>query len=112
MDSQKVDAFILANGKYFHDYQIGAVRDMLLNVPDDKWVILQSLQFKDPTICLIISILVGYFGIDRFFVGDIGLGVIKLLTCGGAYIWWIVDLFLIMGTARDRNMQKLQQVLV
>ena len=40
-----------------------------------------------------------------------GLGVIKLITCGGCGIWSIVDWFLIMGTARDRNMQKLQALL-
>ena len=68
-------------------------------------------QFKDPTITLIISIIGGSLGIDRFFLGDMGLGVIKLITCGGAGIWTIVDWFLVMGVARDRNMQKLQTML-
>ena len=30
MDAQKVDAFIMANGKFFPDYQVAAIRDMLL----------------------------------------------------------------------------------
>ena len=111
MDSQKVDSFIMANGKFFHDYQIGAIRELLLGADDAKWPMLQALQFKDPTITLIISIIGGSLGIDRFFVGDMGLGVIKLITCGGCGIWTIVDWFLIMGTARDRNMQKLQALL-
>lgn len=111
MDSQKVDAFIMANGKYFHDYQISAVREFLLAADDSKWPMIQALQFKDPTITLIISIIGGSLGIDRFFLGDMGLGVIKLITCGGAGIWTIVDWFLVMGVARDRNMQKLQTML-
>ena len=111
MYSQKVDSFIMANGKFFHDYQIGAIRELLLGADDAKWPMLQALQFKDPTITLIISIIGGSLGIDRFFVGDMGLGVIKLITCGGCGIWTIVDWFLIMGTARDRNMQKLQALL-
>lgn len=111
MDAQKVDAFIMANGKFFPDYQVAAIRDMLLAADDSKWSMLQVMQFKDPTICLIISLFAGSLGIDRFFIGDTGLGIAKLITCGGFGIWTIVDWFLIMGAARDKNMQKLQMVL-
>ena len=111
MDAQKVDAFIMANGKFFPDYQVAAIRDMLLAADDSKWSMLQVMQFKDPTICLIISLFAGSLGIDRFFIGDTGLGIAKLITCGGLGIWTIVDWFLIMGAARDKNMQKLQMVL-
>ena len=110
MDAQKVDAFIMANGKFFPDYQVAAIRDMLLAADDSKWSMLQVMQFKDPTICLIISLFAGSLGIDRFFIGDTGLGIAKLITCGGFGIWTIVDWFLIMGAARDKNMQKLQMV--
>ena len=111
MEAQKVDAFILANGKNFQDYQIPALREMLLNVDDNKWLVLQTLQLKDPTIALIISLLAGTLGIDRFYIGDMGLGVLKLITCGGFGIWIVVDWFLIMGSARSKNMQKLQSYL-
>lgn len=40
---------------------------------------------------LIISFLAGYFGLDRFYQGQIGWGVIKLITLGGAGIWYLVD---------------------
>ena len=108
MDMQKVDSFILVNGKYFNQYQIAAIRSLLLEAAETKWIGLQVLQFKDPTLCLILSLLVGGLGIDRFFVGDVGLGLLKLFTCGGFGIWTIIDWFLIMGTARDRNFQKLR----
>ena len=111
MEAQKVDAFILANGKNFQDYQIPALREMLLNVDDNKWLVLQTLQLKDPTIALIISLLAGTLGIDRFYIGDMGLGVLKLITCGSFGIWTVVDWFLIMGSARSKNMQKLQSYL-
>ncbi len=70
------------------------------------------MQMKDPIISLILSIIVGSLGVDRFYVGDIGLGVIKLITCGGLYIWWLVDMFLIMGKTRMRNYELLTQVLL
>ncbi|MBM4454763.1 MAG: TM2 domain-containing protein, partial [Chloroflexi bacterium] len=41
---------------------------------------------------LIISFLAGYFGLDRFYRGQIGWGVIKMITVGGAGIWYLVDL--------------------
>lgn len=111
MDAQKVDMFILSNGKFFESHQVPQIRERLLNLDDSKWALVQTLQFKDPTISLIISLLGGSLGIDRFFIGDTGLGVGKLLTCGGLGIWAIVDWFLIMDATREKNMMKLQQVL-
>ncbi len=111
MDVQKVDMFIMTNSKFFEGHQITRIRESLLTLDDSKWVMLQTLQFKDPTTVLIISILVGHFGIDRFFIGDTGLGVGKLLTCGGLGIWTIIDWFMIQEATREKNMQKLQQVL-
>lgn len=43
---------------------------------------------------LILSILLGSLGIDRFYTGHVGLGVGKLLTLGGCGIWAIVDIIL------------------
>jgi TM2 domain-containing membrane protein YozV len=78
---------------------------------ESKWKFIQMMHFKDPTLMLVVSILVGSLGIDRFIIGDIGLGMGKLLTCGGLGIWYIVDLFLIMRATREKNMQELQQFL-
>jgi TM2 domain-containing membrane protein YozV len=111
MDSQKVDMFIMTNNKFFESHQIMQIRERLLQLDDSKWIFIQTLQFKDPTTSLIISLLAGGLGIDRFYIGDTGLGVGKLLTCGGFGIWAIIDWFMIMGATREKNMAKLQQVL-
>ncbi len=101
----------MSNSKFFESHQVMPIRDRLLATDDVKWPSIQILQFKDPTVALIISILGGHFGIDRFFIGDIGLGIGKLLTCGGLGIWTLIDWFLIMGAAREKNIEKLQQML-
>jgi len=40
---------------------------------------------------MILSWLLGYLGADRFYKGQIGWGVLKLVTLGGVGIWWIID---------------------
>jgi len=111
MEAQKVDMFMIANNKYFESYHLNAIRDRLLQLDDSKWGLVQVLQFKDPTTSIIVSVLCGSLGIDRFLIGDTGMGVGKLLTCGGLGIWTIIDWFLIMGATREKNMQAFQNTL-
>ena len=47
------------------------------------------------TLTLIMSILFGSLGVDRFIMGHVGLGLLKLFTFGGCGIWWLIDLILI-----------------
>ncbi len=109
MDSQKVDMFMMMNSKYFESYHLSAIRESLMQMNDSKWNSIQMIQFKDPTTALIISLLGGQLGIDRFYIGDTGLGIAKLLTCGGFIIWAIIDWFLIMGATREKNMEMFQR---
>jgi TM2 domain-containing membrane protein YozV len=42
-------------------------------------------------IVMILSWTVGYLGADRFYQGQVLWGVLKLITCGGGGIWWLID---------------------
>jgi TM2 domain-containing membrane protein YozV len=51
---------------------------------------------KSYLVALLLSVFLGGLGIDRFYLGHIGLGVAKLLLCWATLgIWWIIDVILI-----------------
>jgi hypothetical protein len=59
---------------------------------------------KDWMVALILSLFLGGLGIDRFYLGYTGLGILKLITCGGCGIWSIIDLIMIaIGNLGDVN---------
>lgn len=106
MEQSKVDLFMMSNGEYFPEGKLFGIREKMLAMPDDKASMFYCLNLKKPLVALLLSLFVGHFGIDRMYVGDTGLGVLKLLTCGGLCIWTIIDWFLIMDVAKDVNFRK------
>ncbi|MCQ2050339.1 MAG: TM2 domain-containing protein [Candidatus Saccharibacteria bacterium] len=59
---------------------------------------------KNKTTAIILSLLLGGLGIDRFYLGYIGLGILKLLTGGVFGIMWLIDLILIIsGNLKPKN---------
>jgi hypothetical protein len=110
-NDQKVDMYIVANSKFFDRFQLAQIRERLLKVDDSKLNLIQSIPLKDPQTSLIISIFVGVYGVDRFYIGDTGMGIGKLLTCGGLGIWAVVDWFQIQTVTRKKNFEKIQPYL-
>lgn len=112
IDPQFINQLLVTYGNYLPIEHIHAIRSRL-EVTNHDEATLQIIfsQLKDPTISLILSILLGALGIDRFFIGDIGLGIGKLITGGGCSIWWIIDIFFIMDATRQKNAVKLMRLL-
>ena len=65
---------------------------------------------KSFLVAILLSIFVGTLGVDRFYLGYVGLGILKLVTLGGCGIWAIVDIILIAtGNLKDKNGVPLKQ---
>ncbi len=59
---------------------------------------------KSYVVAWLLSLLLGTFGIDRFYLGRIGTGILKLITLGGFGIWTLVDWICItLGVVRDKQ---------
>lgn len=67
-------------------------------------------QRKDRTTALLLSLFLGFLGVDRFYLGQTLLGVVKLLTGGMCGVWALIDWFLIMGATDTYNRGVVQKL--
>ena len=127
MTSEKVQ---IAWKKYVRMIPLEKHHDLYhaLNEADDQYFeVLMLLPVKKPVIALLFSIFLGHLGVDRFYVGPIGLGIGKLaLTIAGvmlpgflqfpelryilglaSIVWWIIDIFLIRKMVKQHNFEVL-----
>lgn len=59
---------------------------------------------------LLLSLFIGYFGIDRFYLGDIGLGILKIvlaLLFGIGFIWVLLNIYFGYKKAKEINFNKI-----
>jgi TM2 domain-containing membrane protein YozV len=73
-------------------------RDKRQKRSKEKIVVIQTtkkpIRKRNYLIALLLSIFLGWLGIDRFYVNHIGLGILKLITLGGLGIWWLIDIIM------------------
>lgn len=112
MDKTQINSWLMINGKNFNTKDLPIIQSRLEQVTEDKMLLLNSVELKDPTMMLVISLFFGTLGIDRFLIGDIGMGVLKLLTAGGCGIIAIMDWFTIMKKTKDKNLETFVKLMI
>lgn len=111
MEQSKLDMYVMTNQKYFPTEKMMFLKEKLRNIDEDKFALLSSIEFKDPSTMLLISILIGGLGVDRFMLGDTGMGVLKLLTGGCCGVLTIIDWCNIQKKTKEMNFNKVMMLI-
>lgn len=111
VSATKVNQWMAMNKGFFTNQQLTTISEKLTKLDEENYNTLLMVEYKDPTISLVLSIVFGCLGVDRFYIGKIGAGVGKLLTAGGLGIWWLIDIFCIQDATRDVNYEELNEFL-
>lgn len=111
MDANKIDMFFMANGKKLPAEKAVFIREKMAQIDDSRYATISSIELKDPTTMLLISIFLGELGVDRFMMGETGMGILKLLTGGLCGILWLIDLIGISKKVKEYNFNELMKIL-
>jgi TM2 domain-containing membrane protein YozV len=110
MDQIKVTAFLEQNKDFLFPnkkYTNMDVENTLMAAPDEFEMYMSSIPLRKPATVQIISVFPGSLGVDRFYLGEIGKGILKYVTFAGFGIWWIADIISAKDRCRAYNCKKL-----
>ena len=107
MEKSKVDMFIGMNAENFNPQDLMMIKEKLEKMEDDKFFMVQGAEFQKPSTIFLIAILLGW---ERFWLDDVALGIVKILTFNGCFIWWLVDIISAKERAKKYNFKKFTQV--
>lgn len=110
MEQLKVVQFLEQNKECLFpnkEYSDMDVENALMAAPDGFEMSMRAIPFRKPSTVQIISVFIGSLGVDRFYLGEIGKGILKYFTFGGFGIWWIKDIISAKDRCRAYNCKKL-----
>ncbi|MBF0577889.1 TM2 domain-containing protein [Dysgonomonas sp. GY617] len=103
MNENDIILFTINNQNKFPSHRLSIIKERLEGMTSQESIIATSLDYQDTSMIICLSVLVGYLGIDRMMIGQVLLGVIKLITFGGCFIWTIIDWFIIGNLTKEYN---------
>ncbi len=104
MEKEKVNQLLMMNAEKLPAFGLEHVRERLEKMEESEATILLG-KIKKPLTTLLLDFFLGNLGIDRFYLGQTGLGIVKLITCGGCGIWTLIDLFTSYSRTKNHNLK-------
>lgn len=120
MDFKMIDYYFINNKDRFPAEKIPLIKQKIHEIDvrtggtmtdADIITVMDAVQTKTPTNMLLISIFLGGWGVDRFMMDEVGMGILKLLTGGVCGVLWLVDVIQISQKVREDNFNKLMAAL-
>jgi hypothetical protein len=102
MESQ-VNVWFSMNAEKFRPEDVLVIKMKLEKMDANQFMIVQSASFVKPSTIFLIAILLGW---ERFWLEDTVLGVLKVCTCYGCFLWWLIDIFSAKKRAKEYNFKK------
>ena len=106
MTKEQIDQLIDMNCDKISPEFVPQIRERLANV-DEGVAQAAFASCKGEVLIMLMAGFFGYLGIDRFMLGEVGLGAAKLITCGGCGIWALIDNFTAPARTRKYNSEKI-----
>lgn len=117
MEKNKVHAIMMQYRDLIDPENLPTLKNALERVDDSVYEELLLVPTKSPITTILLSVFCGGFGVDRFYLGDVGLGVTKLLlitllaipTFGLISIWSLLDIYFCYRKAKEINFKNVMQ---
>lgn len=107
----ELDEFYTMYGSYFHQHAWHDIKEKMQGLNSDK---LQQLKqpglFLNPKTMVWAAFPFGILGVDRFILGEVGLGLVKLFTAGQFLVGFLVDSFSIVNRTKTYNYNRFLEI--
>lgn len=107
IDQSRINVFIGQHSENFEPSDLDTIKKKLETMDESKFLIVSGQKYVEPNTILIIAIILGW---ERFWMDDIALGILKVLTGYGCLVWWIIDIFSAKSRAKKYNFNKFMKV--
>ena len=112
VNKQRVDLFLKSKRGYFPEEKFVFLKEKLYSMEESKFSLLSEVELKNPKKFHLASIFLGFYGIDRFMLKEIGRGFFKLFTAGGIGLLYMSDCFTIKNKVKEMNYNNVISLLI
>lgn len=107
-DNSFVYNYLVFNSSKFNPRDLIEIRDRVSKLDASTQDQLLTINLKSPIICLILSLVFGGLGVDRYYLGDVLFGILKFLSIFIfiGVIWAIIDIFFCYEKAKEINAER------